>query len=138
MLRVALGDLDFFLAAEQREAPNFGKVAAQRIVGDQPSAFALGVLRHFGDILDRTLPGLIAAGSVCESVGQFTYLAEVLRPRRRTRAVIIDDFGIDYFRVDRGGVGRLLIRRGGAATARRTSRGPDRIFSGIGLGFARD
>jgi hypothetical protein len=75
---------------------------------------------------------------VCESVGQFTYLAEVLRPLRRMRAVIIDDFGIDYFRVDRGGVGRLLIRRNRAATARRTRRGPDRIFSGIGLGFARD
>jgi hypothetical protein len=65
---------------------------------------------------------------VCESVGQFTYLAGVLRPLRRMRAVIIDDFGIDYFRVDRGGVGRFLIRRDGAAT-RRTRRGPDRSSS---------
>ena len=138
MLRVALGDFDFFLAAEQRKAANFGQIAAQRIVGDQPPAFALGALLRFGDILDRTLPGPIAAGSVCESVGQFTYLAEVLDPLRGTRAVIIDDLGIDYFRVDRGCVRRLLIRRSGAATARRTRRGPDRIFSGMGLGFARD
>ena len=79
MLRVALGDLDFFLAAEQRKAPNLGEIAAQRIERHQRAAVGTilsGLPRHLRCGLGIAVAGFFARSGAGKPVGQFAYLVE--------------------------------------------------------------